>query len=296
MSTNTEEGRFLYNEIYVWYKILRGSNPDMYPVICLHGGPGGTHHYLEPLSKLNDEGRTIVFYDQSGNGNSGRISDLSVLSPEYFCKELDLLRKELRLDEIHLFGQSWGGMLAMEYALTKPSGIKSMILADSPSGAPSWITEINRLRSELPEDVKSVLDKHEANGTTDSSEYQEAVMVFYRRHLCRLEEWPESMNQTFEFIGKNPEVYFSMWGPSEFFVTGSLRNWDITSRLGEIDIPALVLGGRYDEATPLITETVHKGIKNSEYYIFENSSHSPHHEEKELFIKLVSDYLRKIEK
>ena len=110
------------------------------------------------------------------------------------------MRHALGLDRVHILGQSWGGMLAMEYALTQPTGLAGLILADSPASAPQWITEINRLRAALPTDVRTTLLKHEAAGTTDDPAYEEAVMVFYRRHLCRVDPWPDCLNRTFEKV------------------------------------------------------------------------------------------------
>jgi proline-specific peptidase len=214
---------------------------------------------------------------------------------DLFVDEVGVIRRALGLEHVHILGQSWGGMLAMEYALTQPSGLASLVLADSPASMPQWASEANRLRSELPADVQEKLLKHEAEGTVDSSEYQEAVLTFYRRHLCRLDPWPECVDRTFEKLGRNPEVYQTMIGPSEFHVIGTLKDWDIVARLGEIRVPALVLGGRYDEATPTITETVHRGIPDSEWIIFENSSHMPHLEETGRYLEVLDRFLSLVE-
>ena len=124
---------------------------------------------------------------------------------------------------------------------------------------------------------------------------QEAVFTFYRRHVCRLDPWPECLNRAVEKLGRNPEVYQTMIGPSEFHVTGTLKDWDIVGRLGEIRVPALVIGGRYDEATPAITETVHRGIPDSQWVIFENSSHMPHLEETERYLEVLDRFLSRVE-
>jgi L-proline amide hydrolase len=144
----------------------------------------------------------------------------------------------------------------MEYALTQPDGLLSLTIADSPASMRQWVAEANRLRAQLPLEVQQTLRKHEEAGTTDDDEYEEAMMVFYRRHVCRLDPWPEYVRRTFAHLAENPEVYHTMNGPSEFHVTGTLKEWDIVDRLGEIRVPTLVISGRYDEATPAITETV----------------------------------------
>lgn len=291
---SSREGFIPFRGWNVWYSIVGdGEEPGKLPLLCLHGGPGAPHDYLEPLEALAAGGRRIIFYDQLGCGNSDRPDDPSLWSVGLFLEELGVVRKALALDSVHILGQSWGGMLALEYALTRPSGVAGLVLADSPASMIQWVSEANRLREELPPAVQGTLLEHEAAGTVDSPEYQEAMMVFYRRHLCRLDPWPECINRTFEKMGH--EVYSIMNGASEFHVTGKLREWDITKRLPEIEIPALVLGGRYDEATPAITETLHRGLRNSERVIFEESAHMPHVEETKRFLRIVGDFLGRVE-
>ena len=183
----------------------------------------------------------------------------------------------------------------MEYALTQPSGLSSLVIADSPASIPQWVEEANRLRSELPLEIQETLLKHEAAGTTDDPAYEVAMLVFYRRHVCRLDPWPECVNRAFEKLAQNPEVYHTMNGPSEFHVIGTLKNWDIVDRLGEIRVPTLVISGRYDEATPAIADTVHRGILGSKWVIFENSSHMPHVEETEQYIQVLDGFLNEVE-
>ena len=147
----------------------------------------------------------------------------------------------------------------------------------------------------MPEEVQATLLKHEDAGTTDSPEYVEAVMVFYGRHVCRVDPLPEYVQRSFAQIDADPEVYHTMNGPSEFFVVGKLKPWDITPRLGEISVPTLVLSGRYDEATPLIAETVQRGIPGAEWVLFEESSHMPHAEETERYLEVVDEFLTRVE-
>ncbi len=139
------------------------------------------------------------------------------------------------------------------------------------------------------------MKRHEDAGTTDSDEYTEAMLVFYGRHLCRIDPFPDDLMQTFGALMEDNRVYASMWGPSEFTCTGSLGTWDVTDRLGEIDVPTLILSGRFDEATPVVVEPLHKGIAGSEWVVLENSSHSSHVEEKELTHQLVSGFLTRVE-
>ena len=280
----------------VWYRIIgERDEPGKLPLLCLHGGPGATHDYLEPIGGMASRKRRIIFYDQLGNGNSDHPHNPSMWTVGLFVEEVGAIRRALGLDHVHLLGQSWGGMLAMEYALTRPNGLASLIIADSPASIPQWVAEANRLREKLPAKVQQTLLKHEADRTTNDPAYQEATMMFYRKHVCRLNPWPDYVNRTFEKLSQNPEVYYTMNGPSEFNVTGTLKDWDIVNRLGEIRVPTLVIGGRYDEATPTITETVHRGIPGSEWVIFENSSHMPHVEETQEYLHVLDQFLSRVE-
>ncbi len=299
MSDKTQaatEGFVPFRGYNVWYRIVgTRDEPGSFPLLCLHGGPGATHDYLQPLETVASTGRRVILYDQLGNGNSDHPHDPTMWNVQLFLEEIAVVRRALRLDRVHLLGQSWGGMLAMEYALTKPNGLVSLIISDSPASIPEWVAEANRLRSELPPDVQQTLRQHEAAGTTEDPAYQEATMVFYRKHVCRLDPWPDYVNRTFQKIMQNPEVYRTMNGPSEFNVIGTLKDWDITNRLGEIHVPTLVMGGRYDEATPAITEKVHRCIPDSEWIILENSSHMPFVEETERYIETLNRFLSRVE-
>jgi L-proline amide hydrolase len=292
------EGFVSFGGFRSWYRVvgdLAQPEPAKFPLLVLHGGPGGPSDYLEPLEELADSGRPIIFYDQLGCGNSDQPNDPSLWSVELFLGELATVRQELELHHIHLLGHSWGGMLAMEYALTQPVGLASLILASSPASIPQWIAEANRLRKELPQEVEQTLRHHEEAGTTDEVAYEEAMQVFYQRHVCRLDPWPEPWKRAFVKLMANPEVYNTMFGPSEFHATGTLKEWDIRDRLGEIHLPTLVTSGRYDEATPLIAETVHRGIVGSEWVIFEQSSHMAHLEEEDEYRRVVEDFMRRVE-
>lgn len=294
MAHQHTEGYVSFRGYRTWYRMVgSASTSNRLPLLILHGGPGAPHDYMENLEALADAGRQVIFYDQLGCGNSDQPSDPDMWTVNIFVEELGVVRQALGLDRLHILGQSWGGMLAMEYALTQPTGVQSLIIADSPSSMPLWIAEANRLREQLPADVQHTLLLHEAAGTTDDTAYQEAMSVFYKRHVCRLDPYPEFVDRAFARIGK--EVYETMNGPSEFHVIGKLKDWDITPRLGEIYQPTLLLSGRYDEATPHIMEVVHSGIAGSEWVIFEESSHMPHVEEPELYRDIVNDFLMRVE-
>jgi pimeloyl-ACP methyl ester carboxylesterase len=235
----------------------------------LHGGPGSAHDALEGLGALSEQGRRVVFYDQLGSGESDRPEDASLWTVETFLDQLRSVREGLGLNEIHLFGSSWGGMLAVEYALTQPEGLASLLLNSTPTSAPRWAEETTRLAAGLDE------------------------QEFRRRHIIRLDPEPEVLQRARAKFGK--QVYETMWGPNEFTVTGTLKDWDVIARLGEIRVPTLITSGRHDECTPKLVEPLHEGIAGSEWVIFEESAHMPYLEEPESYLETVSAFLERIE-
>jgi len=236
----------------------------------------------------------VVFYDQVGNGRSthyeGRNGDFWTV--DLFVRELHNLVEELGIADRHdILGQSWGGFLAQEYALTHPPGLRAQVLANTAASFPDFLSEANSLRAELPPEVEATLKKHEEAGTTADPEYEEACMVFYKRHVCRLDEWPPEVAEGFAWIERDPTVYHTMNGPSEFHVIGSIKDWQVKDRLGEIDVPTLLVSGRYDEAAPALQEVLKAGINGAEWELFEESSHLPHYEERERYMQVVGDWL-----
>ncbi len=275
----------------VWYRIVGGGGArETTPLLVLHGGPGCHHDYLENLAILASEERRVIFYDQLGCGKSDLPDDTSLWTVERFTDEIDIVRQALGLERVHLLGQSCGGMLGIEYAIRHPTGLVSLILADSMPSMVLWVQEANRLRAMLPLGVNETLLRHEQAGTTDSPEYQAAVEVFNQRHLCRLAVKPEFVTRA-----KSGFIYNYMNGPSEFHVIGVIKDWDRTDRLSDIQVPTLILSGKYDESTPLLNEILHKGIPNSQWVLFEHSAHLPHVEEEEKFMQTVGAFLAKVD-
>ena len=287
------EGTLEWDAGKTWYRVVGdGKKP---PLVLLHGGPGAPHDYLEPLARLADEtGRACVFYDQIGCGRSQHMPDAprEFWTVELFCRELESLIEHLGIGEsYHVLGQSWGGMLGMEHAVRRPAGLRSLVVANSPASMALWIEEANRLRAQLPPDVQAALTRHENDGTTDHPEYQQAMMVFYERHLCRIVPFPEELQRTFEQLEEDPTVYQTMNGPSEFHVIGKLLGWDITPRLGEVEVPVLVISGEHDEATPTVVQPLVDALRDVRWELFEGASHSTHLEDPERFRAVVSSFL-----
>ena len=296
---NGQKGRMSWDGHETWYRVVGDvdASAPQTPVVICHGGPGAAHDYTEPIAELSRFGRACVLYDQLGCGESEHLPDAApeFWTPQLFKDELVALTRHLGIDRRHaVVGQSWGGMLAMEYALDHPEGLHGIVVADSPASMTLWVEEANRLRRDLPPDVQETLTRHEEAGTTDDAEYEAAVRVFYDRHLCRV-PWPDCVQRSFAQIDEDPTVYHTMNGPSEFHVVGSLKTWDITDRLHEITTPTLLVSGRHDEATPLIVGQIHERIPGAEWTVFEQSSHMPHVEEPAAFLEGVEAFLRTID-
>lgn len=277
-----------------WYRVVGDLKSSKTPVMILHGGPGAGHNYCEPIADvLAQTGRAGVLYDQIGCGNSTHLPDKpkEFWTPELFMEELVLLTEHLGIsNKYNIVGQSWGGMLGMQFAIQKPKGLNAMVIADSPASMEVWVSEANKLRKELPPEVEATLLKHEAAETTEDPEYIAAVDVFYSRHLCRIPQ-PPYVVASFDQLAADPTVYHTMNGPSEFHVIGSLKHWDIRPQLKEIKTPTLLVSGQYDEATPAMVKEINGLIPGSKWELFAESSHMPHVEEPAKFKRVVSEFL-----
>ena len=291
------EGRMVRDGNETRYRIVGDLASGPTPVVICHGGPGAALDYTEPIANLSRFGRGCVLYDQLGCGKSTHLPDAPAdfWTVQLFKDELVDLTRELGIAERYaVVGQSWGGMLAMEHALDHPDGLRAIVVADSPASIPLWVEEANRMRADLPHDVQETLTRHEADGTTETKEYADAVRVYYDRHLCRV-PWPDFVTRSFAQMDEDPTVYHTMNGPSEFHCIGSLKTWDITDRLPEISTPTLLVSGRYDEATPHIVEQIHQRIPGAQWQVFEESSHMPHVEEPDAFLETVEAFLKTID-
>jgi L-proline amide hydrolase len=292
-----KEGYIPFEGYQTWYRIAGDAEaPGKVPLLCLHGGPGATWHHMEPYEELAD-GRRVICYDQLGCGNSAisEPHDAAMWTPELYLREVTAVREALGLDECHVIGHSWGGMLGMAYAITRPPGLVSLVVESSPASVPFWLTEIARLRAGLPADVEETLRSHEAAGTTDSEEYQSTMMAFYDRHVCRVRPWPAWLQRTFDGLDANPEVYRTMNGPSEFHVIGPLKDFDVTAGLGAISAPTLLFCGEFDEVTPATLAQARDGIKGSELVVMPGCSHMSQAEQPAATLGLIRGWLAGVE-
>jgi L-proline amide hydrolase len=291
------KGTVTFGGYQTWYRVTGEISPDRTTLVVVHGGPGSTHDYLSSLSAFAEDGLAVVHYDQIGNGGS---SHLPGKPPEFwtvqlFLDELDNLLHHLGIAGNYvLFGHSWGGMLVAKHGASRPTGLRGLVIADAPASYPLWLQEMRALRAELPRSVNETLRRHEAAGTTDTDEYHAATGVFYDRHLCRLKPWPREYQASFYEMYNDPTVYFTMNGPSEFHVIGSLRDWGVTDCIAGITVPTLVVTGRHDEATPATVQPFLDLIPDVRWEIFEESSHVPHLEEPDRFREVVGKHLRSV--
>ena len=285
------EGYMPFGKSRTYWRVV-GERTGKLPLLTLHGGPGAAHDYLTSLDDLAIDGRQVIYYDQSGCGRSPAPFDSGRWTPEFFLEELQALYKHLNLESFHLLGQSWGGMLAICFAHTRPKGLAGLVLASSPVSISQWNDESDCLLAEMPDDLRDALLQGEATGRRETREYQEALMHFYTRHICRMKTIPNFVLRSITQIG---EVFYSMRGESGLKLGGVLEYVDLTSLLPGIDVPTLVTAGKFDQCTPKIVRTLLDGIADSRSMILENSGHLAHVEERETFNKALEAFLSEVE-
>lgn len=298
MSIVVKEGYISFKGYSTWYRIVEPSidsstsdSQAKIPLLVLHGGPGSAHDYLESLDDIAQMGRTVIYYDQLGCGKSLMPSKPDMWNVKLWEEEIDVIRKALKLDEVHILGQSWGGMLAMQYAINHPVGIKSMVVSSSPASMKLWQSEAKRLISLLPETYKEAIENGELTGQYQTEEYQAALQEYYRRHVCSVIPKPEYVQRSDDQTG---DVYKVMEGPSEFTVTGKLKDWDISEDLYKINIPTLLTSGTDDEATPFIMKEIYDRIPNCKWELLQGT-HLVHVEQREKFNQIVHNFFEKHE-
>ena len=260
-------------------------------LLITNGGPGLPCDYVrEPHAHLADAGFRVVAWDQLGCGASDKPDDASLWTIERYAAEAETVRAALCGAPVHLLGQSWGSFLALEYALAHPDSLKSLIIANGSADIPHLLGEMRRLRHALGPETEEMMQRHEAQGSLDHPEYEAAITLLYRRHICRCDEWPAPLNRS--FAGMNKAVYEAMWGANEYYVTGSLKGWSRLADLGRITTPTLVVTGMHDELVPESSAMIVQGITGAQLASFANSSHMPFYEEPEGYFARLTGFLR----
>jgi L-proline amide hydrolase len=265
------------------------------PLLCIHGGPGMTHDYLHPLEEMATTGRQVVFYDQFGCGRSATADASTAWSFDLFLEELAAVRLSAGLEHCHVLGHGWGGMLALEYALRQPVGLESLVLSSAVASVPHWRAQTGKLVAALPAEVQACLRAHAQARTMHDAGCQRAADVYFRRHLCRMNPWPDCLQRSLAAARAHPQARLALLGASELEPAGSLADWDVVARLGEITVPTLVVSGRFDLAPPPIAAALYQGVHSSEWVVFEHSANVPHLEEPQRYLEVLDGFLSKVE-
>ena len=273
----------------IWYRIDGSGNQT--PLVLLHGGPAGTSYYLNPLSALGKD-RPVIFFDQLGCGRSDRIQDENLMSINSYLLQFEELCQALNLKKFHLYGQSWGAVLATEFYFKHPDRVQSLILSSPLLSTPMWIVDAKSLIATLPDSVQQAILTNETAKTFDSPAYQQAMMVYYQHFVARNLPWSYDLDSAFAGTGMN--VYQKMWGPSEFTATGTLKDYDITSRLPQIKVPALFICGEYDEARPATVQHFQSLVPDAKFHMVTGAGHITVQDDPNADITTISDFLNHI--
>jgi proline iminopeptidase len=263
-------------------------------VLLLHGGPGFTHDYLEAMeSFLPEAGIEMYYYDQLGAGNSDAPDDPSLWTLDRFCEEVEEVRRGLGLDNFVLFGHSWGGILAMEYALKYQQHLRGLVISNMTAGTQAYLKRTAALKNLLPPDKRAQLDALEAKQDYDNPAYEKIMMEdLYPQMICRIQPWPEPLNRAFRLV--NQKIYVQMQGKSEFLVTGNLKDWERWDRLPEIKVRALTIGAMHDEMDPEDMKKMATLMPNATSVICPNGSHMDMWDDQAFYFDHLLRFLRTV--
>lgn len=288
-----QEGKIPFKKFETYYRVV---NPEgkKTPLILLHGGPGSTHNYFEILDALGKkDNRPLIMYDQIGCGESMVTGHPELFTAEVWLEELETIRTYLKLDKVHILGQSWGGMMAIWYAIEKkPKGVKSYILSSTLSSAKLWKEEQYRRIGYMPQKMQEAIHKAVETDNYSSKEYEDALAEFMRRHCADevTENSPECIRRP-KVAGT--ESYIVGWGHNEFLPTGTLSGYEFTERLHEITTPCLITNGQRDLCSPYIAKTMYDNLPNAEWELFAYSRHMPFVQENEKYMQILQKWLNK---
>lgn len=287
---STPKGKFK-----VWTKRF-GNNPRI-KVLLLHGGPAMTHEYMECFeSFFPKEGIEFIEYDQLGSYYSDQPQDSSLWVTPRFVEEVEQVRQALKLDKnnFYLLGNSWGGILAMEYALKYQQNLKGLIICNMMASIPDYEKYNGVLRKQMRQSLVDSLQAFEAAGKYKDPTYQNLVFSeYYTKHLCRLPEWPDPVMRSMKHL--NEEVYVMMQGPSEFKTGGRLITWDRKADLSKITVPTLTVGAKYDTMDPKHMEWMSKQVKNGRYLYCPNGSHLAMWDDQKVFMDGVIGFIKDVD-
>jgi proline iminopeptidase len=282
----------------VWTKRV-GNNPRI-KLLLLHGGPGGTHEVFEAFdSYLPVAGIEYYYYDQLGSAYSDQPKDPELWDLPRFVEEVEQVRKALNLDasNLYLYGQSWGGILGIEYALKYPGNLKALVISNMMASIPEY-NEYARstLMPAMDQKILAEIQRLEAARKYDDPRYMELLMPnFYAQHMLRIppDEWPDPVKRAFKHM--NGSVYVPMQGPSELGASGKLANWDRTADLGKITVPTLVIGAKYDTMDPAHMERMSKAVKQGRYLFCPNGSHLAEYDDQKIYMNGLVRFIQDVD-
>ena len=286
-----EDGYLKIEGINIYFK--RFGKGNKHKLIALHGGPGASHDYLIPLGELADRDFDVLLYDQFGSGNSDYPLSEGDYTLEHGVEEVEEIRSKFYGDDkINLLGHSYGGMLALAYALKYQNHLKTLISSSGVASVKDTVEEMHMLISGLPEPHRGALINGERTGNYQSEEFKVAYDYFMKRHVLRASTYPPEVARTLEMVDKRG-TYLKMNGPSEFMITGTIRNVEILGELHRIKVPTLITCGQYDEVTPEIGEGIHREIEGSEFMTFPDSSHFHMWEQRGNYLNTVEEFVKR---
>jgi len=283
-------------EFNVWTKRF-GNNPNI-KILLLHGGPASTHEYMECFETFfQRQGFEFYEYDQLGSYYSDQPKDSSLWTTERFVEEVEQVRQAIGADSsnFYVLGSSWGGILAMEYALKYQRHLKGLLVSNMMASAPEYGKYADEvLAKQMKPEVLSEIRAIEAKEDFSNPRYMELLIPnFYHEHICRLKTWPDGLNRAFKHA--NGEIYTMMQGPSEFGIRGRLAKWDIKNRLKEISVPTIMIGTRYDTMDPKAMEEHSKLVQKGRYLYIENGNPLSMWDDQKVFMNGVIKFIKDVD-
>lgn len=284
-----------FGKFKVWTKRF-GNNPRI-KILLLHGGPAMTHEYMECFeSFFPKEGFEMVEYDQLGSYYSDQPRDSSLWTTPRFVEEVEQVRKALDMDStnFYLLGNSWGGLLAMEYALKYQKNLKGLIICNMMASMPAYEKYNGTLRNQMRKSLVDSLTAFENKGMYKDSVYQALVFSeYYNKHLCRLPEWPDPVMRALKHV--NEQIYVMMQGPSEFKTGGRLIKWDVSKQLKNITVPTLTVGAKYDTMDPEYMKWMGTQLPKGKYLYCPNGSHLAMWDDQKVFMNGVIKFIKRVD-
>jgi proline iminopeptidase len=275
----------------IWYRVVGSGNKT--PILLLHGGPGYPSYYLNPLSALGNE-RPVITFDQLGCGRSDRVADSTLLTLDHYVEQIKTLLEQLKVDDFYLYGHSWGSILATEYCLKYPEGIKGLVLNGVFFNTDLYKKDLDVVISRLPDSIQRPLKQSILNEKQDKEKLDQA-MAYFHSHVYRTNPKLSAANDSSVRYAASPVGGDKIWGSSLLVPSGVLKNHDRTKKVGKISAPTLLMGGEHDIAQANTLQYYQSLIPNSQFVIIRNSGHETMHDNLEEELKVLSGFLRKLD-